>query len=1082
MSSLAAVLAVATAYLGLLFALARWAEQAEERGRRVAGNAVVYTLSLATYCTTWTYYGSVGFATSSGLLFLGVYIGPTLGAALWWRVLRKMVRIKNAHRLTSVVDLLSLRYGRSQVLGAAATLAALAAIVPYVALQLKTMIAAGALLTGRDPSALRPGAGREIGIGFVVLLAVFTIAIGIRRLSPAERHPGIVVSAAAEGAVKLAGALAVGAFVTYGLFHGFGDVFRRAAAADLLHGPLGERGTVAGWIAVTFESAIAVVFLPRQFHLAVVENTDERHIRTAMWGLPLYLLAINLFTFPVAMAGLLLGNPASAADTFVLGLPLASGQRALTWLVFLGGLSAGTGMIVCEAVTIATMVSNHLVLPLLAPFRRLAPLRRHLLPVRWAVAALVILAAFGYERAFGTQYELVSMGLVAHTGALVVGLAILVGLYWRGASAAGALAGVGVGLATWGYTLVFPLFVRAGWLPERILSAGPGGIAALRPEALLGIAGLDRIPHAVLWIVLLSGGAFVFVSLLFPAPAEEQARADRLVNALDAPVAAVEDGDPPVVTAVAAKRARIVALLSQYHSTEDAQKLAGACLEQAGAGSRDGLSALQLASLESHVETALAASIGSAAAHAAVKQYGIATAAEERAISSTYARLLATLKVPPADLQRAVDYHRERERILAQEADAQRFLAEVSGRLGASLDLETTGRTVASLPVPHLADAALVWIAGRDAHRPRAWVCDVDPERHKRRSAAVELAGGDVAACPDVAHAMESLRPVLSTSADASEWPEGVFDPGCFAAAATFPLLAGGAPFGTLALFLSERSRTRLSRRLAVCDELSRRSAIALDNAMLLRSAEDAIRAREEFLAVASHEVKTPLTPLRLKLQKLQRLLARRGVSDREIDHAIDGVDEHVSRLVALMDDLSDVSRIARHGLRLSVGPTDLEGAIRGAVERHRADLTRAGCVVSLSLPRGVVGTWDRSRIEQVLSNLLVNASKYAPGRIEVGAEADRFKARVVVRDHGPGIAPDDRARIFEPFERAVSYRRASGFGLGLYIVRRIVEAHGGAVRVESATGDGSTFIVDLPLEPASPDERAGIGERRAGG
>lgn len=739
-------------------------------------------------------------------------------------------------------------------------------------------------------------------------------------------------------------------------------------------------------------------------------------------------------------------------------------------------------MVVCETMTLATMISNHLFLPAIAPFRRLAPLRRHVLAARWAAATLVMAAAFTYERAFGTLAEVVSMGLIAHTAVVVIAPPILVGLYWRRASTGGALAAVAVGLATWAYTLVVPLVVRAGWLSAHLLSDGPLGIAALRPEALFGIAGLDRIPHSVLWVVLLGGAAYVFGSLLFPASAEEQARADRLVSGLEAPGAAFEDSDPHPVTTVAAKRARVVALLSQYLPDDAARGLADSCLERAGAGRRGWLSALQLVALESHVETALAASIGSAAAHAAFTREGLATRSEARAISSTYARLLATLKIPPGDLQRAVDYHRERERLLTREADSQRFLAEVSRQLAASLDLETTGRTVASLPVPRLAETALVWIGQRDLHAPRAWVCDVDPARQRAGSAAVDAALRSLASCPAVARALASGRPVLASPCEATEWPDPLCDPTRFAGSATFPLVAGGAALGTITLFLSERSRARLSQDLAMCEELSHRCGIALDNAMLLRSAEDAIRAREEFLAVASHEVKTPLTPLRLKLQKLQRLAAGGSVVSRaDVERAVEGADEHVSRLVALMDDLLDVSRIARQGLRLSFGPTDLESAVRDAVERHGSDLSRAGCHVSLALPRGVVGSWDRPRIEQILSNLLLNAVKYAPGRIDVAAEADPFKARLVVRDHGPGIAPEDRERIFQPFERAVSYRRASGFGLGLYIVRRIVEAHGGAVRVESVPGEGSAFVVDLPLAPPGPaPQRAQEAERSA--
>ncbi len=1068
MHDLLRVVTVATAYIGLLFGVATWAERREGRGRPVAGTPLAYVLSLATYCTTWTFYGAVGFATTTGLLFLSVYLGPLLGAPLWWHGLRKMVRIKSTHRVTSVVDLLSLRYGRSQLLGAIATVALLAAVVPYIALQLKTMIAAAALL------APQPGAsaiGKLVGPVFVVLMVVFTIVFGLRRLSPTERHPGMVAALATEGVVKLVAFVAVGAFVTYRLFNGFGDVFHRAADAGLLHGVLGQKGSVATWIVIVPVSALAVVFLPRQFHVAVVENSDEDHVRSAAWAFPLYMWAITAFTLPIALGGLLLGHAAAGADSFVLALPLAHGSPALAWLVFLGGFSAGTAMIMCEAMTVATMVSNHLILPVLDAFRHLAGLRRHLLVTRWCAAALLIAISFGYVGAFGAHYDLVSMGLVAHAGVLVIAAVLVAGLYWRGASTAGALAGVVTGFAMWTYTLVVPVFARAGWLPATLLPEGPAGISALRPEALLGISGLDGFPHAIVWITIVSSVAFVLGSVLFPASAEERARVERVVDAIEPTPVRREREAARVMADAAQKQSRVVALFSEYHPCEDARRIADACLARIGVSPPASLSPLQLASLQSEVETTLASFIGAAAAHAAMQRAQLATPIEARAISRSYARLLAELNVPPTELYRTIDYHRERERLLSHEVRAQRFLAELRGRLAASLDLETTARTVVDLPVPHLAEAVLLWVARPDAKGARAWIRDANTVAQERTLGALAAAVSSLGTHPTIARAVESGRGVVSPSglAPLAAWPGGLGDPPRFCETATFPLVVGGVSLGTLTLFASEQHRFRFPEDAPLCEEFAHRAAVAIENATLLRLAQDAVLARDEFLAIASHELKTPLTPLRLKLQKVLRLVSRTGTppSRQELAEALRGTDAHLQRVVDLVDQLLDASRIASDGPRLALEQTDLAALVREVVERHRAELDQAGCDVSVSVMRQVVGAFDRLRLGQVVTNLLMNAMKYAPGPIEVAVDADALTARLAVRDRGPGIAPEDRERIFGPFERTVSHLHTSGFGLGLHIVRQIVEAHGGGVRVDSAPGAGSTFVVELPLEQA---------------
>jgi signal transduction histidine kinase len=470
------------------------------------------------------------------------------------------------------------------------------------------------------------------------------------------------------------------------------------------------------------------------------------------------------------------------------------------------------------------------------------------------------------------------------------------------------------------------------------------------------------------------------------------------------------------------------------------------------------------------VEATLAATIGTAAAHAALNVNGLVTSGEARSISRAYGRILTELRVPPAELRRKIDYHRERERLLAHEASAQRFLAEVSGRLARSLDVDTTGRSVVRLAVPRLVDAALLWVAPRrEEEKARVWFAAADEDREREATAALEADLPAIPAHACVARALESGRAVVTPSEPHAAWPAAVHAAARCSGDATFPLVAGGKPLGALTLFLSETSRFRIPEDVVLAEELAHRSATALVNAALFRSAEEAVRARDEFLAIASHELKTPLTPLWTSIQMLQRVAARGQLAklpEKRLEDALRGADGQIRRLVELVDDLLDVSRISARRLRLNREPTHLPTVVREVLERHRHELAQARCSVSMTSAGDARGSWDRLRIEQVFTNLLTNAMKYAPGPIEVSIGAEDGTARLVVRDHGPGIAEQDQERIFLPFERAVSYLHASGFGLGLYIVRQIVHAHGGVVRLDSAPGRGTTFAVELPVSP----------------
>ncbi|HET7763726.1 MAG TPA: ATP-binding protein, partial [Burkholderiales bacterium] len=373
-----------------------------------------------------------------------------------------------------------------------------------------------------------------------LLLAVFTILFGTRHLDASERHEGLVAAIAFESLVKLLAFLAVGVFVTFGMYHGFGDLFARAAAEPRLAAMLTPlesiAGGYAGWVWLTILSMMAIMFLPRQFQVAVIENVDEKHLSKAIWLFPLYMLAINVFVLPIAFGGLLRFPDGSVdADTFVLTLPMAEKQELLALLVFIGGLSAATGMVIVETIALSTMVCNDLVMPVLLRLQRLRLNERPdltglLLGIRRGAIVLILLLGYLYFKLAGEAYALVSIGLISFAAVAQFGPAILGGIFWKGGTRAGALAGLLAGFAVWLYTLFIPALARSEWLPIGLLEHGPFGIELLRPLQLFGLTGLDQINHAMIWSMIANVGAYVVVSLAASPSADEHRQASLFVD------------------------------------------------------------------------------------------------------------------------------------------------------------------------------------------------------------------------------------------------------------------------------------------------------------------------------------------------------------------------------------------------------------------------------------------------------------------------------------------------------------------------------------------------------------------------
>ncbi|MCB0620076.1 MAG: hypothetical protein KDC32_05875 [Saprospiraceae bacterium] len=537
----AIIIGCSVAYVGLLFVIAFWAERRAKAGRSLVNNPYIYALSLAVYCTAWTYYGSVGRAATSGVGFLPIYLGPTILAPLWLLFLRKLILISKSQRITSVADLISSRYGKSTWLGLLGTVIAVFGIIPYISIQLKAIAISFDILTlgGQPGDHLQVPFYADTALYIAIALAIFTILFGTRHLDPNERHEGLVAAIAFESLLKLAAFLAVGIFVVFGLYQGLPDLFTQALQEERIQRLLDLRAAPIdgwSWFWLNLLSMSAVLFLPRQFHVAVVENTSADHVGKASWLFPLYLLLINLFVLPIAFAGLLQFPGASVdPDTFVLALPLHSGQELLALLAALGGFSAATSMVIVAVIALSIMLSNNLVLPLLVKSqtiqeRYVLDLPQRLLGIRRISIVVVLLVSYAYFKSVGQAYTLVSIGLISFTAVAQFAPAIVGGVYWKRGTKIGALAGLLVGFVIWAFTLPLPTLCETGILDQSLIEQGLWGLPWLKPYSLFGLEGVDHVSHSAFWSLLFNVAAYVGVSLYTRPNALEITQADLFVD------------------------------------------------------------------------------------------------------------------------------------------------------------------------------------------------------------------------------------------------------------------------------------------------------------------------------------------------------------------------------------------------------------------------------------------------------------------------------------------------------------------------------------------------------------------------
>jgi Na+/proline symporter/CheY-like chemotaxis protein len=1025
------VIAVALAYIGLLFLVASYGDRTRNLGRKGRTRLLIYPLSLAIYCTSWTFFGSVGSASRTGYEFLTIYIGPVLMVGLFSPLIIRIVRLAKAQNITSIADFIAARYGKGQAVAATVALIAIIGTIPYIALQLKAVsssletILAHITLHGE---VTRPLLG-DIALFVALSMAAFAMLFGTRHIDATEHQDGLMLAIAAESIVKLFAFLAVGIFVTFWMFGGPSALFEAAKLHSRTAAIFTREPPFDALFATTLLSFVAIILLPRQFHVAVVENNNEGEIKRAAWLFPLYLVLINLFVVPIAFAGLLT-FPAGTVDSdmFVLALPLQTGSNVLTIAAFVGGLSAATAMVIVESVALSIMVSNDLVMPLVLQRRETLLSGREnvgslLLIVRRLAIVAILLLAYMYYRSAG-EAQLASIGLLSFAAIAQLAPAFFGGLLWRRATAGGAIAGMSAGILVWAYTLLLPTFADIGVVGQRILIDGPWGFGLLRPQHLFGLE-LSPLVHGVLWSLGLNVLFYIGMSLRREPSPIERLQANTFVPSDLAPMApsfrlwrssvTVEELTTTVVRYLGEERTR-----AAFESFADTHRISLAPKDEAD---------FRLVRYAEHI---LASAIG-----AASSRLVLSLLLRKRTVSTK-----AALKLLD-DANAAIQYNRE---ILQTALDHVRQGIAVFDK---DLQLICWNRQfgeILNLP-PNLIRAG---IGLADILRFNGKRGDVGPgriENFVRQQIERYVSGSE----PFLERFAE---PGTVIEVRANRMPDGGI-------VTTYTDITAS----VAAAEALERANETLERRVRERTEELTRLNVALARAK--GEADAANISKTKFLAAASHDILQPLNAARLYVTSL---IERQG--ERQDRRLVDNIDASLEAVEEIFGALLDMSRLDTGAMRPEFASFRIDELMR-QIELEFAPLAAAKGLELKYVPCSLVVRSDRRLLRRLVQNLVSNAIKYTPsGRVLLGCRRRGESLRIDVYDTGVGIPQSKQRDIFVEFHRLDQGAKiARGLGLGLSIVERVARVLDCEVEVKSGLAGGSHFAVSVPLSNAAPVE-----------
>ncbi|MCP8467759.1 hybrid sensor histidine kinase/response regulator [Pseudomonas sp. ZM23] len=1005
---------VALLYMAVLFAIAFYGDRRRAPlSPRV--RAWVYSLSLAVYCTSWTFFGAVGQAAGQLWSFLPIYVGPVLLMLFAPWVLQKMIMISKQENITSIADFIAARYGKSQALAVVVALICIVCVLPYIALQLKGIVLGVNLLigAGADAGGIR---AQDTALIVSLVLALFTIVFGTRSLDVTEHHRGMVLAIAFESLVKLTAFIAVGIFVTYGLYDGFGDLLDKARVAPQLAEYWEE---TVHWPAMLLQTGVAmtaIMCLPRQFHVLVVENIEPRDLNLARWVFPAYLVLAALFVVPIALAGQMQLPAGVIPDSFVISLPLAESHPALALLAFIGGASAATGMVIVASVALSTMVSNDMLLPWLLRRKGEAEqpfevFRHWLLTVRRVSIALILLLAYVSYRLLGSTASLATIGQIAFAAIAQLGPAMIGALYWKQANRRGVFAGLAAGSLLWAYTLVLPVVAKGlGWSLETF-----PGLAWLagRPFGL----SIEPLTLGVLLSLIGNFALFGLVSVFSRTRVSEHWQASRFIGQEISQKLSAR-------SMLAVQLEDLLMLAARFVGEERARQSFIRFAYRQGKG----FTPSQNANDEwiAHTERLLAGVLGASSARAVVKAAIEGREMQVEDVVKIADEASEVLQFNRALLQGAIENITQGISVVDQSLRLVAWNHRYIELFEYPDGLIYVGRPIADI-IRYNAERGLCGPGDPDLHVAKRlyWMRQGTPHTSERlfpNGRVIELIGNPM---PGGGFVMSFTD--ITAYRDAEQ---GLKD-------------------------ANEGLEQRVQERTFELSQLNQALTEAKGNA------EAANQSKSRFLAAVSHDLMQPLNAARL----FSAALAHQEKLPDEASELVRHLDSSLRSAEDLITDLLDISRL--EGGRVSADhaafPLDnlydtLGVEFRVLAQEHGIDFHVRSSKLRVES--------DIKLLRRVLQNFLTNAFRYAKGHVLLGVRREPGHLRLEVWDHGPGIPQDKLQVIFEEFKRLDSHqtRAEKGLGLGLAIADRLCKVLGHRLEVRSWPGKGSVFSVSVPL------------------
>ena len=1024
------LLLVSLLYVGLLFAVAYAGDRQPLYPRLPRLRPIVYSLSLAVYCSSWTFYGAVGSAARNGLAYLPIYLGPILLFVFGFGFLRRLLRVVRQRGITSIADFIGARFGKSHGLAALVAVIAVVAVVPYIALQFKAVAMSYSVLGGTAPGSAQAG-GVDGALWCAALLAVFAILFGTRSIDATEHHHGLVLAIALESLIKL---LVFVAIAAYALWHGPGLV-------STVQRPLFElgHGLPPEFLVQTMLAVCAMFCLPRQFQIGMVECEDASNLKSARWILPLYMVIVSLAVLPIVAAGAHLPQlRGSTADAWVLTLPMAYGDTGMALLAFIGGFSAATGMVIVASVALSIMISNDLVMPALLRIRRLrleqrSDLSQLVLGVRRVAIVGLALMAYAYYRVAADVENLAAIGLLAFAAVAQFAPALIAALYWRGASRRGVALGLAAGFAMWVYTLLLPALVHSdGWLEH-----GPFGWDWLRPQALFDLSGWGPVMHGTFWSLLVNLGCLVFFSLRFRPSLEESLHAALFMDADRARRGGTGDWRGRVAVADLRTLAeRIVGTRSGARAFEEFGQRRGRPLQPGEVADR---------TLIQYTERLLASSVGAANARriliGALSGSGLNLAESMALLDEASQELRFNRELLSTTLENVSQG--------ISVVDATMCLVAWNRRYQELFDYPD-GMMHIGLPVAEL----IRWNAERGECGPGGVAAHIAKRMHYMQAGS--------------AHVFQRVRPdgtVIEMRGRAL--PRGGY-------VTTYTDVTAYKHAEQALIQANETLEQRVDQRTAELTEALAATAHAR------RVAEAANISKTRFLAAASHDLLQPLNAARLftsALRAYPRLDAEAGVLAERIDASFRAAED-------LLDALLDVSRLDAGSYHPEIGGFAL-GELFDSLQAQFAVVAEQRGLRLRMVPTALALRSDPQLLRRIVQNFLSNALRYTgKGGVLMGARrVGTGLVRIEVWDSGPGIALEQRERIFGEFQRLdqPSPWGEKGLGLGLSICDRLARILDHPLELHSRVEHGSCFAVTVPRNEAVPARRQQVPRSGAG-